>query len=526
MHQMIRKMVNRLTTREREAGRMRVPVSASHQVTRRKPGRLWKVTLGIAATVFSCNLSSEPVQAQGVVQANYDLAASGFVAPAGMPAVGSPQMLGMMGSPVAQVGYNSYGCDTGACDGMPMQACMDRMVCGTCGGGGGCDCNSFLGGGGLLGKMRSGGSCCLFCRGAGCTACKETPFGYIGSCMAGVLDCLGPYDGASICNQRWYDLSVEGLFLDRNIGNSAPSVITTQGVAGTPVLTLDDVGSDDLEAGVRVSAAMIWGAGGNIEMTYMGGNEWSGTGAVTSATPTLYSFISDYGTNPPASSGSANDAGFDDTDRSLEQSLVSNSEFHSAEINYRRRTMFPYCRFQSSWLVGLRYVQYEDSLLYSTLGDFTNTGNNNGLRFYNSDSSSKNKLFGPQAGFDFWWNVCPGLSLGTGSKGAWVQNDVDRSTTITANSLGLGATPGGASLEDGAQEGTYMIDFELKGVYRFSHSFSLRGSYYFLYVDDVSFGGVDAASARNILQTSSLVRPVNYDSLELSGFTIGAEYMW
>lgn len=540
MHRMIRNMVNRLTQTTHEARRFRHMASNRQQVHSYGRGNLIGTSLAIAAALLAGSLlcpdaSAQGYPGQGVSLANYDLAGSGFVSPAGMPPVGSPQMMNMLGAPVAQVGYSDGGCATGGCDtgnypsggcdGLPMQACMDRMVCGTCGGGGGCGCNSILGGGGILGKMR-GGTGCLFCRGSGCTACKELPFGYAGSCLAAAVGFLRPYEEASICNQRWYDVSVEALVLDRNIGGAVPDVITTMGVNGTPVLTLDDVGSDDLEAGIRVSAAMIWGVGGNIEMNYMGGNEWSGTGSAVSATPNLYSFISEFGTNPPASGGGANDAGFDDTDRSFSQSLVSSSVFHSAELNYRRRTMFPYCRFQSSWLFGLRYIRYDDSLRYSTLGDTNNTGANNGLRFFDSESSSKNSLFGPQVGFDFWWNACPGISIGVGSKAAWMQNDVDRRTRITANSLGLGATPGGATLSDGDQDNTVMGDFELKAVYRFSHSLAFRGSYYVMAVDDVIFGGLDAATAQSILQTSSLDRPFVYDDLVLQGFTLGAEYTW
>lgn len=530
MHRMIRNMVNRLTKPNGEVGLSRLPAPRSLGGVPRAGSAWIGTTLAIAAALFAAGLHTGTASAQGypspgVSLANYDLAGSGFVTPAGMPPVGSPGMMGMSGYPVMPVGYNG-GCDSG-CDGMPMQACMDRMVCGTCGGGGGCSCNSVFGGGGVLGKLRNGGSACLFCRGAGCTACKELPFGYAGSLLASAIDFLRPYEDASICSQRWYDLSLEALVLDRNIGGGVPSVITTQGVAGTPVLTLDDVGSSDLETGVRVSGAFIWGVGGNVELNYMGGHEWSGTGAATSANPDLYSFISDFGTNPPDDVNTpVNDAGFDDTDRSLSQSLVSRSLFHSAELNYRRRAMFPYCRFQSSWLVGLRYIRYDDSLLYATLGDTTNTGANNGLRFFNSETSAKNSLFGPQAGFDFWWNAAPGISIGFGSKAAWVQNDVRRRTALTANSLGLGATPGGIVVEDSDQDVTYMLDFELKGVYRFSHSLSVRASYYIMTVDDIIFGGLDADSARNILSTSTVNRPFVYDGLDLQGFTAGVEYMW
>ncbi len=89
----------------------------------------------------------------------------------------------------------------------------------------------------------------------------------------------------------------------------------------------------------------------------MGGNEWSDRATVTSANPTLYSFISRFGA-PPQN-------GFDDTDRSLSQTVTSFSTLHSAEINYRRRTVGQYCRFQGSWLMGIRYVRFDSDFGYS-----------------------------------------------------------------------------------------------------------------------------------------------------------------
>ncbi|MEM6473216.1 MAG: BBP7 family outer membrane beta-barrel protein, partial [Planctomycetota bacterium] len=414
------------------------------------------------------------------------------------------------------VGFHDYGCDSGGCDTMPMTAAMGQMCCGN---GDGCCDGGLLGGGGLLGKLRSGG-----CNGCGGSCGYGSSLGYMGASLASTLGVLLPYENASICNQRWYDLSVEALVLDRNIGGGVPDVITTIGIDGTPALTLDDVGSDDLEVGVRASVAFIFGAGGNIEATYMGANEWSGSATALSTSgdqtnPNLYSFISDFGQTPLN--------GFDDTDRSNSQSLVANSEFHSAEINYRRRTMFPNCRFQSSWLVGLRYLRYDDSLLYDVVGALDNGTSPASLRFFNSDNATQNSLFGPQAGFDFWWNAAPGLSLGIGSKAAWMQNDVERRLSLSSNSAN-GATSATFGAEDSDQEATVMADFELKGVYRFSHSLSLRGSYYVLAVEDIAFGGLNGSDIQSFISTPATptIQGIQYDDLVLQGFTVGAEYMW
>ncbi len=70
------------------------------------------------------------------------------------------------------------------------------------------------------------------------------------------------------------------------------------------------------------------------------------------------------------------------------------------EWNYRRRSMGPYCRFQGSWLVGLRYVRFDNRLVYSARGENDNTVNADLPRFFSSNDKIKNNLFGPQAGFD------------------------------------------------------------------------------------------------------------------------------
>jgi hypothetical protein len=339
---------------------------------------------------------------------------------------------------------------------------------------------------------------------------------------------LRPYGAAGIHAQRWYDVSAEALFLSHSSGLGS-SPLTTLGVApgvtGDPVpsnqvvLRLDDADDEDkLKAGLRLSAAFIFGAGGNIEGTYMGGNKWNSEALAADPSGGLFSFISDFGRDPIN--------GFDDTDRSLVQSIASKSEFHSGELNYRRRTVGPYGRFQSSWLIGLRYVRFENGLLYSTRGFDNNGAANNGPTFFSSNDSFRNNLFGPQAGFDLWWNMTPGVNLGIGMKGAWVQNDIDRRITLTANSLNSGA-PGVSNFKD--QDTTIMGEFEGKAVYRLSHSWTLRSAYYVIAADDIAIGTVDRAYIQGFIDPISnpQVTPgLQTHSLVVQGFSFGAEYIW
>ncbi|MCM2372994.1 BBP7 family outer membrane beta-barrel protein [Aporhodopirellula aestuarii] len=443
-------------------------------------------------------------------------------------------------------GYACSSCDGGSCDG---------AACGSCGGGGGgfngilpalmgkcgsCNgqgcgiCNSSLYQSGCLGK---GGMLGDWCSGK----CMQGDFGLlmgtIGGNVAAICDAIKPYSEAGKCAQRWYDVSVEAMFLGHNFTQD-DMVISTLGVSGTPQISLSDAKVGDLEAGVRVSAAMIMGVGGNLEMVYVGGHEWSNTAqaaATSTVAPNLYSYISNYGVTPAG--------GYDDPDQSLTHSVTVDSVFHSGELNYRRRTVGPGCRFQGSWLGGFRYLRLDNGFGFNAVGTLTDgAGNvvagtpggpgNDELRFYNSSTLTKNNLFVGQIGYDVWWNMMPGIQLGFGMKGGWGQNDWERNTYINANSAGVGATAGVVSISDRDRLCTVMGEIETKLVYRFSHSWSLRTAHHLIAIDDVLDTVPSAGFVQNSLTTVSAGNQVttppaaSFSSVVMQGFTIGAEYIW
>jgi Putative beta barrel porin-7 (BBP7) len=541
------------STAQKNEAAMAAETFAMHRMTQ---PILKHILVVVMATVAWVSIGVLPSSAQPPVRhADADYDASGYVVPAGMV---HPSMYyqGNDFGQVAQVGYLHGGCDVmGGCDSYPGGGCHSPATCdgmggcgslgcgggglfgaddacgGACGGHCGGGCSGKLLDGGLMGHLRGCGcgqcgSClsklCLFCRGSGCEACQLFQPRY----LLGALASLRPYTEAGLCAQRWYDVSAEAVFLSHsNTSAAGGGALTSRGVGplGPIVLNAGNVDSgNDLEAGMRLSAAFIFGAGGNIEATYMGNNEWNDRAAVTDPTAGLFSFISEFGTNPGGSP-----AGFDDTDRSILQSVEASSEFHSAELNYRRRTMGPYCRFQGSWLVGLRYLRYQDGLMYATLGQNDNTVNANLPRFFTSDDELKNRLFGPQAGFDLWWNVTPGVNLGIGMKGAWVQNDIRRRTIFTANSINLGG-PGTSTLSTTDQDTTVMGEFETKLAYRLSHSWTVTTSYYLIGVDDIAVGTIDNRTIRDFVTVNpSIARPaLTFDSLTVQGIAFGAEYIW
>lgn len=486
-----------------------------------------------------------PELANGVSQAGFLSNGPGLINGPGWVRQASCDSCGDSGCSSCDMGYEMSSCDGG---------CGISGGCGGgCGGGGGLlgkltgrGCNGGcgpLGCGGLLGGGCGGGNC-----GGNVSTCEALRYHMGTFNPLGALGMLRPYSEAGLCAQRWYDVSAETLFLGRTVsGFGNNGVITTQGIAGTPVLTSDDLGGGDLEAGIRLSGAMIFGPGGNLELTYMGGQEWDDASTVTSpatfipnpgfngANPIgpgnfpnlvdtgadLYSFISDFGVNPAG--------GFDDTDRSISQTARSSADFHSGEFNYRRRTMGPYCRFQGSWLFGLRHLRYDEGLGLDIVGlnnDGVTASTSDGtLRFFNADSRVQNSLVGAQIGGDLWWNVMPGINFGIETKGAWLKNDIDSVTSISANSI-AGGGPGTARFDSHQDDGTLAGEFQMKMIYRLSHSWSFRSAYYAIAIEEVALGDLDGALIQNVVQTNTSTPTLNMGSVVMQGFSFGTEYIW
>ena len=327
---------------------------------------------------------------------------------------------------------------------------------------------------------------------------------YLGSNLQGLGNGLGPY--GEICGLRWYDISAEAVFLGhtQGVGNMAVTGVGPVNPPSDIALSLNDANDgDELAAGVRLSGALIFGVGGNVEATYMGGNKWDARSEATSATNNLYSFITDFGTNVV----------LDDVDESSSQSIGVESELHTIELNYRRRTMGPRCRFQGSWLFGLRYLQFKNEMQYSAYRDPT--------RFFNSRDRVRNHMFGAQLGGDLWWNIHSGVRLGMGLKGAWVQNEIKRSFSVNSNSVS------NTVLNDTHRGSDLMCEFELKFVWQFNHSWKFRSAYYAIAAEDIAFGSIDKNTVLSLSPGGTPIQPAYvFDDLVVQGFSFGTEYNW
>lgn len=441
---------------------------------------------------------------------------------------------------IAQVGFCS---SAGAsCDSGGYYGCGDAGCCGcaggSCGGGncGNCNCGGGCGTGGLLGQICEGGQLnglqhlCLFCRGSGCSVCQSP------SNAGSLLGCLGmfaPYTEAGLCSQRWYDFQAEVMFLSMN-GSAANQALTSQGqgvingvtnqVDANIVMGTGNVDFDELAPGYRLTASMMFGAGGNLEATYFGSQHFSQTASVVDSTNNLFSAFSGFGTSPPG--------GFDDTDGSAVQSLIYKSDIHSGEANYRRRWVGPYCRFQGSWLLGFRYFDLDESFTYAARDALVPTDPAADPDFFNSATQTRNALVGAQLGGDLWWNVHPGINLGLGWKGGIFGNRAEQDTTIRSNSinnLGTGVTQLGELASDSTT--ALMSELQARLAYRLSYSWTFTAAYWFIGVDGVALaaGNVNTSQTGRLFSNPAVPRDVSInidDSLTMHGFSLGLEYLW
>ena len=417
--------------------------AAGEKSMRMLSGRLHWLTMGLALLVSAQGFTTRQSHGQAptkpgsqgarrqadvrpasyIPQDGYEVMSAGM--PGGMMGPSGPMSMSFPGpAPMdMEMLYGDAGCDSmGSC---PM--CGN----GACGGYG---CGPLAG---RLGGGRRGGCAC---GGVGCNACGGGNGCLLNGRLMGLLGPLAPYSEGGTGAQRWFDFyggtiglartsNVGGFSgaIDQNTGVPATGdVLSTQGIAGTPVLRASDIDLDRIRYGLELIAAIQVGVGSNIEARYFGLNNWNVNRTVRLQTPDLYSVFSNYGQDPFG--------GFD-----LDERFGFRSD-----------------------------------------GPLNNAFTFNQRRFANIDTHTRNQLTGFQMGGDVWVNVVPGIMIGVEGKSGIFGNHAEVLNTVNANSI--------VSAEEFLQDGrtAYVSEFTASAVYRLSYSWSVRASYNQLYVDNVA----------------------------------------
>lgn len=460
-------------------------------------------------------------------------------------------MGGRLGNSLYGSGHPAYGCGPMGCtdDGLLGSGLLGRGLLG----GGACASGS-CGQSGLLGANGCGacggagcGACGGSCGGAGCIGCGAGCFGVEGALLSGqlvsrLLGPLAPYsEGAG--SQRWFDLYAGTIAWARSsdIGAVTSTALTTvqnpdgtvQLVAGStdiistlgpgigsPVLRSTSLNLDELRYGLELVGNIQTGPGANVEVRYFGLNSWNDTlTARSDAPPNLFSIFSDYGTNPVG--------GFDDTDQSFIHTISLDSKFDNGEVNFRRRWVGYNSAIQGSWMGGVRYFELDENFGFDAVGSNNNTFTFDQLRFFNMDTGTRNHLVGFQLGGDVWVNVIPGIAIGNDFRAGVYNNQSKVETLVVANSVP------GASEVIRKESAAFLIEYSLQAVYRLTYSWSFRGAYNLMYVDEVAlahqnFNPRDMSNALNNSVFGINRLPfINADGHAFyQGYSIGAEFLW
>lgn len=369
---------------------------------------------------------------------------------------------------------------------------------------------------------------CSHCNGYGCNHCLgEGAENGLGMGL-GLANLLTPYAGGGYCAPRWFDFWADAVYLQRE-DVSRRVEFTSDGPRGNAppviVLSTDNLSFDD-EFGFRATAAVQFLPGGSLEVSYLGQMNWESRAQVVSNTAPLadllYSAFSDFGTTPPPAP--PNNGGFTDTDAAEFARIEYSSTFDTIGLNYRSRWIAPNCRFQGSWIVGVRYFKLDEEFAHDIVVNYPdpNGGINPITGFLNYDVGTSNSMTGFQLGGDLWVTLYPGIRVGADVKAGLFGNRASQRTVVAAQSLANNVVETFES-----QQVALVSEANFTGLWRVNQHWTVRAGLQVLYIDGV------ALAAENVnFQPPFGVNPTRTPFINANGnifyhgATMGLEYMW
>jgi hypothetical protein len=293
---------------------------------------------------------------------------------------------------------------------------------------------------------------------------------HFGGHFRNALCLLAPYTAGGRCAPRWFDISVEGLYLDRDIGDNVTFMADGLNAVGGPALGTQNL-NFDYEGVPKITFAGQVGPAGLVEFTYMGLGNWNSAASVNS-NGDLFSPFSQFGVTPAF--------GFDESDQASFASLAYSSTFDSYELNLRRRWQGPTCLFQGSYLLGVRHFRLEEAVDHSIVG-------RSGTLDY--DIRTANALTGLQIGGDLYLCAIPGILAGAEVKAGIYGNAADQASTLTSTT-GSGTVFSNEVV--GADSAAFLGEASVTVLYRLSQNITLKGGYSCLYVTSVALASENA----------------------------------
>jgi hypothetical protein len=292
-----------------------------------------------------------------------------------------------------------------------------------------------------------------------------------------------------------------------DMGRNIPLV--AQGIGGPIVLQTADL-EFDAEPSFRFTGQFQLAPAASLEFTYFGLFHWQDRAFVRTQAQDLFTVFSDFGQLPFG--------GFAELDAADYVSANYTSTIDSFEINFRQRWMAPNCRYQGSWLVGVRHFILDEQFEFLSVPRPART---------RMTVDTTNALTGMQFGGDLWICLLPGLRVGSEMKAGVYGNHMNVNTTIGVTTPNV---PDFIEAQDG-NDVAFIGQIDLLTTWRINYQWTVRFGYTFLYVDGVALATDNFNTQPPALFTPAPATPRTplFDddgSVLYHGWFIGAEFMW
>ncbi|MCH2371851.1 MAG: hypothetical protein MK324_15155 [Pirellulales bacterium] len=300
---------------------------------------------------------------------------------------------------------------------------------------------------------------------------------------------------------RWFDVAVDAVWMKRD-ANGNSSVISTEGIAGQPVLSTDD-GAFDTEIGMRFEATIPLNGGRVLEFGYMGLFDHSPNETETT-NGNLFSVLSDFGTAPFG--------GYGETGQADEHSLSYSTALDTVELGFRRRWTDPNSLWQGSWLAGVRHFYLTEKFGFDSQSS-------NGMLEY--DAATVNSMPGVQLGADLWLAAQNGLDIGLFGKVGVYGNRIKQSQRYFATSINPAISQGSEE-----ERTSFVLEAGVMGNWRVHQNLTGRAGYQVLLLDGGALASDQFSENPPFLQPTPASVVVDDGELIYTGFNVVVEWMW
>ena len=277
-----------------------------------------------------------------------------------------------------------------------------------------------------------------------------------------------------------------------------------------------------------------------FEFTYWGMNHWNESYAVTGSRLTVGAYTFGNLFSPFEPSNNIYDSFVPGFNRADEMSINSRSEIHNFEWNLRliprgradRLVLHPDGRWEREipqgcqwhYLIGLRYLTFDESFAFRARGRITQGGSN--VAFPTGDylSFTTNDMAGLQAGVEMHWRK-PRWDFGARVKAGPYINWAGQSTYCRTTGGGDDPFAGGFDLNFDTRANNaktaFVGELGLFASYKLRKNFNLHASYDFYWVS-----GLALAPEQIRFETNPSDHIASLTTLLFQGMSLRAELLW